>query len=46
MPSKTFTIHGTDYLEKTAKSQPKGSSAYIYLPLEWSGKKVAVVLLE
>lgn len=44
--TKTFTIQGIDYLEKIAKSQTKGSSAYIYLPLKWSGKKVAVVLLE
>lgn len=46
MTTKIFTVQGTDYLEKTVKAQPKGSSAYIYLPLDWSGKKVAIVLLE
>lgn len=45
MTSKTFTIEGIDYIEKTVKSQPKGSSAYVYLPLEWSDKKVAIILL-
>lgn len=42
---KTFTVEGFNYLEKEVTRQ-SDSAGKIYLPAEWTGKKVAVILLE
>lgn len=42
---KEFKIVGYNYLEKEVSPQSK-TAGKIYLPAEWIGKKVAVVLLE
>lgn len=46
MIAKTkFEIQGYELLEKIADESPT-SSARIYVPKKWAGKKVAVVRLE
>jgi len=45
MPLQDFGIKGYDYLQKKAKKQSESASV-IYLPANWVGKKVAVILLE
>jgi len=42
---KKFTIDGIDYLEKQVTYQSP-TAGKIYLPASWTGKKVAVILLE
>ena len=42
---KKFTIDGEAYLEKEVKRQ-SDTAGQIYLPASWTGKKVAVILLE
>jgi len=42
---KKFTIDGTDYTEKQVSYQSP-TAGKIYLPASWTGKKVAVILLE
>jgi len=42
---KQFKIDGIDYLEKQVTYQ-SSTAGKIYLPASWTGKKVAVILLE
>lgn len=39
-----ITIRGSQIIEKTVK--PSGNSGRVYLPKDWIGKRVKVVLLE
>ncbi len=44
MKARNISIEGYEMVEKTAGKS--GNSAYLYLPVKWVGKKVAVILLE
>ena len=44
-PFTTITS-GYAILDKTVGTSKKGNSAYLYLPLDFAGKQVRVILLE
>lgn len=44
MKPMTITIEGYETIEKTAK--PSGNTSRVYVPKNWEGKKVMVILLE
>lgn len=41
-----FPVQGYDMRRKTAKQQKGATSSNIYLPSEWDGKEVVVILAE
>jgi|GEM_PF-6149062 len=45
MKSKKFTLEGYDYKEKVV-APFSGTSAKVYLPKSWEGKRIAIILLE
>lgn len=43
-PQRVFSVPGEELIEKTVTRQ--GNSGRVYLPVNWIGRRVAVILLD